>query len=160
LVVVAHGLGVIRHMSDRVAVMYLGEIVEVADTDALFETPLHPYAQALLAANPVASAGARRRHRLLEGEMPSPTAPPSGCRFHTRCPHVRALCRESRPILAAPEGGSGRQVACHFAVEIAAAGGGAPAPSERPVVLTNRLALFAAHSSAPSPGLNTPDYEE
>ncbi len=148
LVVVAHGLGVIRHMSDRVAVMYLGEIVEVATADALFETPLHPYTQALIAANPAAAAGARPKRSLLEGEVPSPTAPPSGCRFHTRCPHARALCRDSRPPLAPAGSDIGWQVACHFWADIAAAGGGAPIAPARPAALTRRLALFTAHSTA------------
>lgn len=147
LVVVAHGLGVIRHMSDRVAVMYLGEIVELATAEALFETPLHPYTQALMAANPVASVGASRKRQVLEGEVPSPTAPPSGCRFHTRCPHARALCRESRPQLV-PAGGDVRwQVACHFWADIAAAGSSAPTAPARPAALSRRLALFTAHAN-------------
>ncbi|PKU21810.1 ABC transporter ATP-binding protein [Telmatospirillum siberiense] len=147
LIVVAHGLGVIRHMSDRVAVMYLGEIVEMAETDALFDSPLHPYSRALLAANPRAVAGDRRPRRLLEGEVPSPTAPPSGCRFHTRCPHAQAICAESRPRLA-PAGTAPRQVACHFWAEIAE-GEVAHLPSPvRPPALTRRLALFSESSNA------------
>ncbi|MDR3435156.1 oligopeptide/dipeptide ABC transporter ATP-binding protein [Telmatospirillum sp.] len=145
LVVVAHGLAVIRHMSDRVAVMYLGQIVEIAPVDALFETPLHPYTQALMAANPVAAAGVRGKRRLLEGEVPSPTAPPPGCRFHTRCPHAGPLCRESRPELVAAGDEAGRQIACHFWLEISAAGSGAPGVSVRPPALTRRLSLFTAH---------------
>ena len=91
-------------MSDRVAVMYLGEIVELRDTDELFDNPLHPYTQALLAAIPVPSPDDRQPKPLLQGDVPSPAAPPSGCRFHTRCPHARALlprsstrCSKQRP---------------------------------------------------------------
>jgi oligopeptide/dipeptide ABC transporter ATP-binding protein len=142
LVVIAHGLAVIRHMSDRVAVMYLGQIVELADCDALFEAPLHPYTQALLASVPAPSPRARAARMLIQGDVPTASAPPPGCRFHTRCPHVRALCREARPTLEEAEGG--RRVACHFWREIAAAGAGAivaPLPSP---ALTRRLALFEA----------------
>ena len=105
LLVVAHGLGVIRHMSDRVAVMYLGQIVELAPVDALFDDPLHPYAQALLASVPNPSLRARKARVPLEGDIPSATRPPPGCRFHTRCPHARPVCRELRPAL---EGGARR----------------------------------------------------
>lgn len=119
LVIVAHGLPVIRHMSDRVAVMYLGEIVELAPTDALFEQPLHPYTQALLAAVPVPNPRERGAMRAIEGDVPNPAAPPSGCRFHTRCPHVGPLCREQRPVLE-PISEDGRSVACHHWRAIAA----------------------------------------
>ena len=140
LVIVAHDLAVIRHMSDRVAVMYLGEIVELSDTDALFDNPLHPYTQALLAAIPIPSPTNRQPKALLQGDVPSPAAPPSGCRFHTRCPHARAVCKEQHPALETAPGG--RQVACHFWREIQGAGAGsisAPPPS---VALTKRLALY------------------
>lgn len=140
LVIVAHDLAVIRHMSDRVAVMYLGEIMELSETDALFDHPLHPYTQALLAAIPIPSPSNRQQKVLLQGDVPSPAAPPSGCRFHTRCPHARALCKEQHPALeAAPDG---RRVACHFWREIQGAGAGsisAPPPS---AALAKRLALY------------------
>jgi oligopeptide/dipeptide ABC transporter ATP-binding protein len=142
LVIVAHGLAIIRHMSDRVAVMYLGQIVEIAPVGALFETPLHPYTQALLASVPTPSPRARRDRALIHGDVPSGFAPPPGCRFHTRCPHVRPLCREARPPLETAT--EGRGVACHFWREIAASGAGAilaPPPSP---ALTRRLALFEA----------------
>jgi peptide/nickel transport system ATP-binding protein len=140
LVIVAHDLAVIRHMSDRVAVMYLGEIVELSETDALFDNPLHPYTQALLAAIPSPSPANRKPKALLQGDVPSPAAPPPGCRFHTRCPHARGICREQHPALEkAPDG---RRVACHFWREIQGAGAGsisAPPPSP---ALAERLALY------------------
>ncbi|WP_243370692.1 ABC transporter ATP-binding protein [Microvirga solisilvae] len=140
LVIVAHDLAVIRHMSDRVAVMYLGEIVELSETDALFDNPLHPYTQALLAAIPIPSPTNRQPKALLQGDVPSPAAPPSGCRFHTRCPHARPLCKEQHPALeTAPDG---RKVACHFWREIQGAGAGSiSAPSQSPA-LAKRLALY------------------
>jgi oligopeptide/dipeptide ABC transporter ATP-binding protein len=141
LLLIAHDLAVIRHVSDRVAVMYLGEVVELAAADALFENPLHPYTRALIEAAPIAEPGARRARRLLEGDPPSPTAPPSGCRFHTRCPHARALCKEERPPLTPAT--DGRVVACHFWAEIAAAGAGAPRPLQPAPKRTERIALFA-----------------
>ncbi len=102
LVIIAHDLAVIRHMSDRVAVMYLGEIVELSDTDALFDNALHPYTQALLDGDSGPEPGqARKPKPLLQGDVPSPAAPPTGCRFHTRCPHAKALCREQHPALEA-----------------------------------------------------------
>ncbi|MCB8823047.1 ABC transporter ATP-binding protein [Microvirga rosea] len=140
LVVVAHDLAVIRHMSDRVAVMYLGEIVELSSTDDLFENPLHPYTQALLTAIPIPNPQGRRPKPLLQGDVPSPTAPPSGCRFHTRCPHARSICKENHPV--AENAGGGRMVACHFWREIQNAGSGAlSAPAQSPA-LTKRMELY------------------
>ncbi|MFK0379042.1 ABC transporter ATP-binding protein [Pandoraea sp. NPDC090278] len=145
LIMVAHDLAVIRHMSDRVAVMYLGEIVELASADALFDNPLHPYTQALLQAIPASRPHLRRERAPLGGELPSPTAPPPGCRFHPRCPHARAACREQKPVdEVLPDG---RQVACHFWREIQNAGASparAAAPSEK---LGERLALYRARQS-------------
>jgi peptide/nickel transport system ATP-binding protein len=109
LVVIAHDLAVIRHMSDRIAVMYLGEVVELAATESLFTSPRHPYTQALLAAIPVPVPGSAKGRTVLEGDIPSPANPPAGCKFHTRCPHVTDLCRKTRPDLE----GVGHQVACH-----------------------------------------------
>jgi oligopeptide/dipeptide ABC transporter ATP-binding protein len=117
LVIVAHDLAVIRHMSDRVAVMYLGEIVELSPVDPLYEQPLHPYTQALLGAIPRPDPKDRAAPKLLQGDVPSPTDLPPGCRFHTRCPHARQLCQEIRPVLE--DAGGGRGVACHFWREIA-----------------------------------------
>jgi oligopeptide/dipeptide ABC transporter ATP-binding protein len=97
---VAHDLAVVEHISDRVAVMYLGRIVETTDKTSLFETPLHPYTEALLSAVPIPKASARARKRvILTGDVPSPINPPSGCHFHTRCPYAFARCRHEAPAL-------------------------------------------------------------
>ncbi|HEX7932999.1 MAG TPA: oligopeptide/dipeptide ABC transporter ATP-binding protein [Paraburkholderia sp.] len=146
LVMVAHDLAVIRHMSDRVAVMYLGEIVELAHVDELFDAPLHPYTQALLRAIPASSPHERRTKPALHGDLPSPTAPPSGCRFHTRCPHAKPRCSQDRPIAEVlPEG---RQVACHFWREVQNAGGGAPLVASVSTKLNERLAIYRDKQAA------------
>jgi peptide/nickel transport system ATP-binding protein len=119
LVIIAHDLGVIRHMSDRVAVMYLGRIVETGTADAVFSDPRHPYTQALLASIPSPEARLSGRKATVLGEMPSPSAPPPGCRFHTRCPHAQALCRtDAPPLETRPQGD--HAVACHFHDSLAA----------------------------------------
>ena len=109
---IAHDLAVVKHIADRIAVMYLGQIVETATKRALFEAPRHPYTQALLAAIPRPEPGVTRERRLVGGDVPSPLAPPPGCRFHTRCPHACVRCREEAPAFEA--GTEGHGVACHY----------------------------------------------
>jgi oligopeptide/dipeptide ABC transporter ATP-binding protein len=110
---VSHDLGVVEHIGHRIAVMYLGEIVELASKDALFAEPLHPYTRALIAAAPLPDPRARRERIVLEGDVPSPMNPPAGCRFHTRCPFAFDRCRVEAPALK-PSGDGGRLVACHL----------------------------------------------
>ncbi|MGI3899071.1 MAG: ABC transporter ATP-binding protein [Janthinobacterium lividum] len=110
---IAHDLSVVRQISTRTAVMYLGSVVETGQTETLFARPAHPYTEALLSAVPVAHTGEARRQRIvLKGDVPSPLRPPSGCRFHTRCPKAQDRCRVEPPLLR--ELGDGRVAACHY----------------------------------------------
>ncbi len=108
---IAHDLSVVRHISDRVAIMYLGKIVELSETEALFTKPKHPYTQALLEAVPVVDPKKKRERILLEGDVPDPIDPPPGCRFHTRCPYRIEPCDKEEPQLLQIDG---REVACHL----------------------------------------------
>ena len=112
-VFISHDLNVVQHISDRIGVMYLGKLVELGQSEDVFNNPLHPYTKALFGAIPLPIVGLER-HRLtvLEGNVPSPITPPSGCRFHTRCPLAQVKCRETEPEFR--EARSGRFVACHF----------------------------------------------
>ncbi|MBV8189429.1 MAG: dipeptide ABC transporter ATP-binding protein [Alphaproteobacteria bacterium] len=109
---ISHDLAVVKHIADRIAVMYLGKIVETATTDELFRNPRHPYTRALLAAVPLPDPTAQRERRLLEGDIPSALSPPGGCRFHTRCPFVRDACRRDEPQLA--DDGTAHATACPY----------------------------------------------
>ncbi len=126
LLFISHDLGLVRGLADRVAVMYLGKIVEHGAADAIFTAPLHPYSSALIRAAPVPDPAieAKRPHRPLPGEIPDPTDPPSGCRFRTRCPFATEICTREEPAME--EGAAGHNVACHHWREIAENEAGAP----------------------------------
>lgn len=144
LVIIAHDLSVIRHMADRVAVMYLGEIVELAETEALYSRPRHPYTRALLSAIPVPMPGARGPITRLEGDIPSPANPPAGCKFHTRCPFADELCACERPKLDREDG---HPVACHHWRRLPELSETATRLAKRSAATEARFALWRAHST-------------
>jgi len=112
---IAHDLSVVQYMSDRVAVMYLGKVVEMGDSQSLYRNPSHPYTEALLSAVPIPVVGARRDRIILKGDVPSPVNPPSGCRFHPRCPKKIDICSEKEPELRPLKNAKTHCVACHLA---------------------------------------------
>jgi len=112
---IAHGLPAVKHISDRIAVMYLGRIVELAKRDDLFANPMHPYTEALLSAVPIPDPSQRKERIILQGDLPSPANPPSGCAFHTRCPYVQDVCKKEVPVFQ--HHSDGHYTACHFPLQ-------------------------------------------
>ncbi|MFJ8919007.1 ABC transporter ATP-binding protein [Streptomyces sp. NPDC102415] len=150
--IIAHDLSVIRHVSDRIAVMYLGKIVELADRTSLYEAPMHPYTKALMSAVPVPDPrrrGAKSDRILLKGDVPSPISPPSGCRFHTRCWKATQVCKTTEPPLLQLK--TGHQVACHHPEN-----GEDQAPGDAPLV-TDVITVKSAAPAEPAPVEETPE---
>ena len=152
---VSHDLAVVKHIADRVAVMNLGQIVETADAEALFASPRHPYSRALLSAIPVPKPQAKRSRLVLEGEMPSALNPPSGCRFHTRCPYVIGRCRTEIPQLLA--NAAGHLTACHRSDELPPANAIVPSDGGLSPSLTKLIAAFNRMEKAGGSGVGTDD---
>jgi oligopeptide/dipeptide ABC transporter ATP-binding protein len=149
---VSHDLAVVKHIADRVAVMNLGGIVEIADTQALFASPRHPYSRALLSAIPVPTPRAKRSRIVLQGEMPSALNPPPGCRFHTRCPYVVERCRVEPPPLLADA--AGHLAACHRAAELPPPDAIVPADSLSPALERLVAAFTGRKEVAASSGVD------
>jgi len=118
LMFISHDLGVVRHVCDRIAVMYLGRIVEIAKNEDFYNNPLHPYTQALLSAIPIPDPDFKSKRIILTGDVPTPINPPKGCRFHPRCPYAEPICSETVPELLDKEGKDEHFVSCHFSGEL------------------------------------------
>jgi oligopeptide/dipeptide ABC transporter ATP-binding protein len=152
---VSHDLAVVKHIADRVAVMNLGHIVETADAETLFSSPRHPYSRALLSAIPVPKPQAKRSRLMLEGEMPSALNPPSGCRFHTRCPYVIDRCRTDVPQLLPDT--AGHPTACHRSGELPPADAILPSDGGLSPALARLIAAFNRMEGAGTSGVGTDD---
>ncbi|MFS8112280.1 dipeptide ABC transporter ATP-binding protein [Rhizobium jaguaris] len=149
-VFISHDLGVVKHISDRVAVMYLGKVVEIGASDMIFETPRHPYTRALLSAIPVAAPPSHQRSRAaqLHGDLPSPLSPPPGCRLHTRCPHARSECQTASMTLHVEANGHAN--ACAFWNELPADEATGPVREPRNPKLEKLFAAFEAMAVRPA----------
>lgn len=147
---IAHDLSVVEYISDRVAVMYLGKIVEVAAADAIYQSPKHPYTEALLSAIPLPDPRAKKQRKVLQGSVPDPSNPPSGCNFHTRCPYTQDICRAEEPPLVRLAGEPERYAACHFVAELELAG---VKSGYSPLRATQEDVRGAQSPSSASPGL-------
>ena len=149
LIVIAHDLAVVKHISDRVAVMYLGQVVELADTADLFHAPRHPYTRALLSAIPLPDPGRRSQAEHLQGDVPSPSNPPAGCRFHTRCPFAVERCSVEAPPLETDS--YGHAVACHLWRDLPAAGAATVSEPSGSDNFHKRAAILDARRKQPAP---------
>jgi oligopeptide/dipeptide ABC transporter ATP-binding protein len=152
-VFIAHDLSVVRHVSDKIAVMYLGKLMELSPARELYTKPIHPYTEALLEAIPIPDPqeNSRRERNVLGGEPPNPITPPSGCRFHTRCPHATEVCSAVEPPLA--EYGGGHVAACHHPLNVTAAEvSGATRSPLSPLSAGEEMPTASDASAAPAPG--------